>query len=98
MHKAFSLAANNGYGVGKKETDGKLHASKTPVRRLTPLRNCTTVSSQIGMGRRSWQSREIPPAALITLDPFLEQGQSAAGADLGALLPSRNHVAPSPPF
>lgn len=47
MHKAFSLPANNGYGVGMKETDRKLHASKTPVRRLIPHRNCTTVSSQV---------------------------------------------------
>lgn len=51
MHKAFSLPANSGYRVGMKETDGKLHVSKTSVRRLIPRRNCTAVSSQV----RVWQ-------------------------------------------
>lgn len=50
-----------------KETDWKLHASKTLVRKLKPLRNCTALGSKIGVQqeeraeRRAWHLRTHRP-------------------------------------
>lgn len=57
MHEVFSLPANNGYRVGMKEIDGKLHVSNTSVGRLIPLRNRTTVSSHIGVRQELAEQR-----------------------------------------
>lgn len=77
------------------ETAWKLHASKTPVRKLKPLRNCAALNSKIrAQQERSRQST----SELSILDPLLEQWQSTAGTDPGAVLTAWKHAATSPHF
>lgn len=76
------------------ETQWKLHASKTLVRKLKPLRNCAAPSSKI----KVQQERSRQSASELVFDPLLEQWQSTAGTDPGAVLTAWKHTATSPHF
>lgn len=80
-----------------KETDWKLHASKTPVRKLKPLRNCTALGSEIGVQQEE-RAERFPPQNSSSWTLCWSSGRAPRVQTPGALLPTRKHAATSPQF